>query len=108
MNKKYLLLFILLLIILTTGCSGSSRTINKFKTSSNGILVNGTKNQITNISNHTLRLKLIWQFKGEETVWIKKLKPNETIKQKLDKQHALYIMNLKGVEIGFINIKRKT
>lgn len=69
------------------------------------IIVEGCSSDgyIQNVGNNTVRIKAVWQYKGETTQWIKEFKPMQKHEMYINgHQQGLYIIDLNGTEIGFI------
>ena len=60
------------------------------------------KGYIKNNNDFDIRIKCVWIFKGETTVFIKKLKPKARIDMHISFQHGFHIYDMKGIEIGWV------
>jgi len=102
--------YLLLLIVLLSGCNTmrNSKENRKVESASNGVVVRGycADGWVQNNNKFPVRIKCIWQFKGETTKWIKVLQPGDYFEQYMSHQHAFYIYTLKGTELGFILVDK--
>ena len=69
-----------------------------------GVVISGyaENGYIKNTNDYPVRVKQVWRFKGENTLWIKVFQPGEVKKQYMSHQYGFYICDLEGTEIGYI------
>lgn len=94
-----------LVVMIFAGCIGEweSKHSNA-KSSSEGVVVHGydRHGRIENTNNFPVRVKKVWQFRGEETKWIKILNPGQSIPDFVGHRNGYYIFSISGQELGFV------
>lgn len=105
-------IFVTILAIILSNCDGFKQPENKpsyynAESSSGGIVVHGycVDGWIKNTNDFPVRVKNVWQFRGETTKWIHTFQPGEIKRQYISHQHGFYILTLDGIEIGWIEPK---
>jgi len=74
------------------------------ETTNAGVVVHGydCAGYIQNTNQVPVRVKQVWAFRGETTIWLKVFQPEEKQAQYVSNQNRFYVYDMNGVEIGFI------
>jgi hypothetical protein len=98
-------LAVVLLIGAYSALISDERSVNHNKEYQDyGVVVHGYDNEegwIKNTNQFPVRIKKVFIYKAEETLWIKKLNPGQIIKDNVHGNHRYYIYD-NSAEVGFI------
>lgn len=108
----HIIKWVLLAILLATGCiKRSDRFDGNALSQAAGVDVWGSTGvgEVYNTNPFPVRIKFVYQYRGESTIWLKYFEPGEhhAIEYMAPNYYAFYVIDTNGVEIGFIDIKEE-
>ncbi len=106
MEKRLLCIFCFIVFLFILACTSTSEKPECYnsESTSEGVIVHGfgSVGWIQNTNSFPVRIKEVWIFRGENTLWIKVFQPGEKLGQFISHQHGFYIYDLNGIEMGWI------
>lgn len=102
--KLLIIFFCFIIIIVGLLEVNTPPKIETSETKNSGVIVHGWESDgwIENTNDFPVRIKEVWIYRGETTVWINIFLPNQKIEQFISQQHGFHIYTLDGIEIGWI------